>query len=236
MMEGNGAAVGHQGPDPEGRVVECMFAIADSGATRRGAAKSARPPPIRSRNLGKTSRRSASTPAVGMRPSGLGSGAPSSTFLGLSRTVGHHARWQDTPAAEEVRGIVCRPGHKDIVRLPTGMATAAGGLEHPDNLLVEMARMQADSASTHVGEQLRDFQGQPPEFKGIVAGAMEMPQVRLIFCAAVPSPAARIGGSRATRTSGAQRHQILDLGQRISQKTRGRSRRRDGRALTIFAF
>jgi hypothetical protein len=163
-------------------------------------------------------------------------GAPSSTFLGLSRTVGHHARWQDTPAAEEVRGIVCRPGHKDIVRLPTGMASAAGGLEHPDNLLVERARMQADSASTHVGEQLRDFQGQPPEFKGIVAGAMEMPQVRLIFCAAVPSPAARIGGSRATRTSGAQRHQILDLGQRISQKTRGRSRRRDGRALTIFAF
>jgi hypothetical protein len=36
-------------------------------------------------------------------------GAPSSTFLGLSRTVGHHARWQDTPAAEEVRGIVAVP-------------------------------------------------------------------------------------------------------------------------------
>jgi hypothetical protein len=104
---------------------------------------SARPPPIRSRNLGKTSRRSASTPAVGMRPLGLGSGrSPSSTFLRVSRTVGHRARWQDTPAAEEVQDIVRRPGHKDIVRLPAGMSSDAGGLEHPDHFIVEMARVQ----------------------------------------------------------------------------------------------
>ena len=50
-------------------------------------------------------------------------------------------------------------------------------------MIVEMARAR-DSAPTHAGEQLRDFQGQAPEFEGIVAGAMEMPQVRLIFCAA----------------------------------------------------
>lgn len=75
-----------------------------------------------------------------------------------------------------------------------------------------------------------------PEFKGIVAGAMEMPQVRLIFCPAVPSPAARIGGSRATGTSRAQRHQILELGaEDIPENTRP-GRRRDGRPLTIFAF
>jgi hypothetical protein len=75
-----------------------------------------------------------------------------------------------------------------------------------------------------------------PEFKGIVAGAMEMPQVRLIFCPAVPSPATRIGGSRATGTSRAQRHQILELGaEDIPENTRP-GRRRDGRPLTIFAF
>ncbi len=180
-----------------------MVAIKDSGATRRGAGKSARPPPIRSRNVGKTPRRSASTPAVGTRPSRLGSArSPPSTLLRVSRTVGHRARWQDTPTAEEVQGIVRRPGYKDTVRLPAGMSSDVGGRERPDHLIVEMARVPGDSASTHVGEQLRDFQGQAPEFKGIVAGAMEMPQVRLMFCTAVPPPAARIGGSRPPGQAG----------------------------------
>lgn len=40
-----------------------------------------------------------------------------------------------------------------------------------------------NSAPTQAGEQLRDFQGQAPDFKGIVAAAMEMPQVRLMFWA-----------------------------------------------------
>ena len=77
------------------------------------------------------------------------------------------------------------------------------------------------SAPTHTGEPLRDFQGQAAEFKGIVASAMEMPQVRLILgAAAVPSPAARIGGSgghQGKPRSGAPK---LDLRQRISPKTR----------------
>lgn len=61
------------------------------------------------------------------------------------------------------------------------MSFEADGLEHPDQI-VEMARAR-DSAPTHAGEQLRDFQGQAPDFKGIVAAAMEMPQVRLMFWA-----------------------------------------------------
>lgn len=67
------------------------------------------------------------------------------------------------------------------------MSFEADGLEHPDQI-VEMARAR-DSAPTHAGEQLRDFQGQAPDFKGIVAAAMEMPQVRLMFWA----PNTRLG-------------------------------------------
>jgi hypothetical protein len=39
-------------------------------------------------------------------------------------------------------------------------------------------------APTHAGEQLHDFEGQAPNFNGIVADAMEMPQVRLMYLAA----------------------------------------------------
>jgi hypothetical protein len=49
-------------------------------------------------------------------------------------------------------------------------------------------------APTHAGEQLRDFQGQAPKFEGIVADAIEMPQVRL-------SLGRPIGASRATTTA-----------------------------------
>jgi hypothetical protein len=214
-----------------------MVAIKNSGASRRGAGKSQRGlhrfgPEIWEKRRGV---RPARRP-WGMRPSGLGSGrSPSSTFLRVSRTVGSLRPMAGDPSRRRGPGYRSPSRHKDIVRLPAGMSFEADGLERPDHLIVEMA-CAGDSAPTHAGEQLRDFQGQAPEFKGIVAGAMEMPQVRLIFCAAVPSPAARIYGSRATRTSRVQRHQILDLGQRISPKTRGRGRRRDGRPLTIFAF
>jgi hypothetical protein len=155
------------------------------------------------------------TPAVGMRPSGLGSGrSPSSTFLRVWRTVRSSVgRTSQLPKRYWVS--FAGPGHKGIVRLPAGMSFEADGLEHPDQI-VEMARAR-DSAPTHAGLQLRDFQGQAPDFKGIVAAAMEMPQVRLMFWAP-------IGASGATRTSSAQRHQILDLGRRIYPKTRGRGR------------
>ena len=112
-----------------------MAAMKNSGATRRGAGKSQRGlhrfgPEIWEKFRGVRPAR-----PVGMRPSGLGSGkSPSSTC--------HCARWQDAPAAEEVQGVVRRPGHTGIVRLPAGMSFEAGGLEHPDHLIVEMARVQ----------------------------------------------------------------------------------------------
>jgi hypothetical protein len=145
-----------------------MVAIKDSGATRRGAGKSARPPPIRSRNLGKTSRRSASTPAVGTRPSALGPGrSPPSTLLRVSRTVGHRARWQDTPAAEEVQGIVRRPGHKDIVRLPAGMSSDAGGRERSDHLIGEMARVPGIALRLTLANSAAISRVRRPNLKGL---------------------------------------------------------------------
>ena len=176
---------------------------------------SARPPPIRSRNWEKTWR-SASThqPWGCVRRDGSGR-SPSSTFLRVWRTVRSSVgRTSQLPKRYWVS--FAGPGHKGIVCLPAGMSFEADGLEHPDQI-VEMARAR-DSAPTHAGLQLRDFQGQAPDFKGIVAAAMEMPQVRLMFWAP-------IGASGATRTSSAQRHQILDLGRRIYPKTRGRGRR-----------
>ncbi|MEA2958353.1 MAG: hypothetical protein QOJ58_3859 [Alphaproteobacteria bacterium] len=145
-----------------------MVAIKDPGATRRGAGKSAPPPPIRSRNLGKTSRRSASTPAVGTRPSRLGSGrSPPSTLLRVSRTVGDRARWQDTPTAEEVQGIVRRPGHKDIVRLPAGMSSDVGGRERPDHLIVEMARVPGIALRLTLANSSAIARVRRPNLKGL---------------------------------------------------------------------
>ena len=173
-----------------------MLAIKNSGATRRGAGKSQRGLHlIRSRNLGKTSRRSVSTPAV-----------------------------QDTPAAEEVRGIVRRPGHKDIVRLPAGMSSAAGGLEHPDHLIVEMARVQGIARRLTLANSSAISRVRRPNLKGLWRAPWRCHRSGSYFVRP-------IGGSRATRTSSAQRHQILDLGQRIYPKTRGRGRRRDGKAV-----
>jgi hypothetical protein len=151
------------------------------------------------------------TPAVGMRPSGLGSGrSPSSTFLRVWRTVRSSVgRTSQLPKRYWVS--FAGPGHKGIVCLPAGMSFEADGLEHPDQI-VEMARAR-DSAPTHAGEQLRDFQGQAPDFKGIVAAAMEMPQVRLMFWAP-------IGASGATRTSSAQRHQTRLGAEDIPENTR----------------
>ena len=213
----------HQTSDPEGRpdrrlssAVECMVAIKNFGATGRGAGKFQRGRLQFGPEIGKNVEVRQYTPAVGMRPSGLGSGrSPSSTFLRVWRTVRSSVgRTSQLPKRYWVS--FAGPGHKGIVCLPAGMSFEADGLEHPDQI-VEMARAR-DSAPTHAGEQLRDFQGQAPDFKGIVAAAMEMPQVRLIFWAP-------IGASGATRTSSAQRHQILDLGRRIYPKTRGRGRR-----------
>jgi hypothetical protein len=145
-----------------------MVAIKDSGATRRGAGKSAPPPPIRSRNLGKTSRRSASTPAVGTRPSRLGSGrSPPSTLLRVSRTVGDRARWQDTPAAEEVRGIVRRPGHKDMVRLPADMSSDVGGRERLDHLIVERARVPGIALRLTLANSSAIARVRRPNLKGL---------------------------------------------------------------------
>jgi len=111
--------------------------------------------------------------------------------------------------------------------LPAGMSFEADGLEHPDQI-VEIARAR-DSAPTHAGEQLRDFQGQAPDFKGIVAAAMEMPQVRLIFCLA------------HRRTQGHQNEQRSAASN--STWGRGYTRKHEAgaggemeRPLTIFAF
>ena len=124
---------------------------------------SARPPPIRSRNWEKTWRSGQYTPAVGMRPSGPGSGrSPSSTFLRVWRTVRSSVGRTSQPPKRSWVSFA-GPGHKGIVRLPAGMSFEADGLEHPDQI-VEMARVR-DSAPTHAGEQLRDFQGQAPEFQ-----------------------------------------------------------------------
>ena len=199
-----------------------MVAIKNSGATRRGAGKSQRGPSNSVPKLGKNVEVGQYTPAVGMRPSGLGSGrSPSSTFLRVWRTVRSSVGRTSQPPKRSWVSFA-GPGHKDIVRLPAGMSSDADGLEHPDQI-VEMARAR-DSAPTHAGEQLRDFQGQAPEFEGIVAGAMEMPQVRLIFCAAHR----RKQGHQNEQRSAAPK---LDLGQRIYPKTRGRGRRRDGKAV-----
>jgi hypothetical protein len=107
-----------------------MVAIKDSGATRRGAGKSARPPPIRPRNLGKTSR-------------------------------------QDTPTAEEVQGIVRRPGHKDIVRLPAGMSSDAGGRERPHHLIVEMARVPGIALRLTLANSSAIARVRRPNLKGL---------------------------------------------------------------------
>jgi hypothetical protein len=84
------------------------------------------------------------------------------------------------------------------------MSFEADGLEHPDQI-VEMARAR-DSAPTHAGEQLRDFQGQAPDFKGIVAAAMEMPQVRLMFWAPIgasgPPGRAALSGTKYSTWGG----------------------------------
>ena len=81
------------------------------------------------------------------------------------------------------------------------MSFEADGLEHPDQI-VEMARAR-DSAPTHAGEQLRDFQGQAPDFKGIVAAAMEMPQVRLMLSAQVGPPGrAALSGTKYSTWGG----------------------------------
>jgi hypothetical protein len=89
------------------------------------------------------------TPAVGMRPSGLGSGrSPSSTFLRVWRTVRSSVgRTSQLPKRYWVS--FAGPGHKGIVCLPAGMSFEADGLEHPDQI-VEMARAR-DSAPTHAG-------------------------------------------------------------------------------------
>jgi hypothetical protein len=74
------------------------------------------------------------------------------------------------------------------------------------------------SVTAHASGRLRDFQGQAPEFKGIVANAMEMPQVRLTLWVAHR----RKQGHQVEQRSAAR---ILDLGRRIYPKTRGGGRR-----------
>jgi hypothetical protein len=91
------------------------------------------------------------------------------------------------------------------------------GLEHPDQI-VEMARVQGIARRLTLANGSAISQGQAPEFKGIVAGAMEMPQVRLMSWADHRCKQGHQDGS-------AQRHQMLDLGRRIYPKTRGRGRR-----------
>jgi hypothetical protein len=67
------------------------------------------------------------------------------------------------------------------------------------------------SVTAHASGRLRDFQGQAPEFKGIVANAMEMPQVRLMLWVA-------IGASRATRSSSARRRESSTWGGGYTRK------------------
>ena len=212
----------HQAPDPEGRpdrrlsrAVECMVAIKNFGATRRGAGKFLRGRIRFGPEIGKNVEVRQYTPAVGMRPSGLGSGrSPSSTFLRVWRTVRSSVgRTSQLPKRYWVS--FAGPGHKGIVCLPAGMSFEADGLEHPDQI-VEMARAR-DSAPTHAGEQLRNFQGQAPDLKGLWRAPWRCHRSGSYFVRP-------IGGSGATRTSSAQRHQILDLGRRIYPKTRGRGR------------
>jgi hypothetical protein len=234
-MEANGAALGHQGPAPEGRpdrrlsrAVECMVAIKNSGATSRSGQISARPPPIRSRNLGKTSRRSPSTPAVGMRPSGLGSGrSPSSTFLRASRTVGSLRPMAGHPSRRRGPGYRLPSRHKDIVRSPADMSFEADGLKRPDHLIVEMARWGVARRLT-LANSSAISRVRRPNLKGLWRAPSR--------CHRSGSYSVRpIGGSKATRTSRAHGTKYSTWG-RGYPKTRGQGRRRDGRPLTIFAF
>ena len=207
-----------------------MVAIRNSGATRRGAGKSQRGlhrfgPKIWEKRRGvRPARRT-----WGMRPSGSGSGkSPSSTFLRLSRTVGRRARWQDTPAAEEVHGIVRRPGYKDIVRLPAGGSSDAGGLGHPGHLIVEMARVQGIARRLTLANSSAISRVRRPNLKGLWRAPWRCHR----SCSYFVRP---IGESRATRTSRACGTKYSTWG-RGYPKTRGQGRRRDGRPLTIFAF
>jgi hypothetical protein len=196
-----------------------MAAMKNSGATRRGAGKSQRGlhrfgPEIWEKFRGVRPAR-----PVGMRPSGLGSGkSPSSTC--------HCARWQDAPAAEEVQGVVRRPGHTGIVRLPAGMSFEAGGLEHPDHLIVEMARVQGTVLRLTLANCSAISRVRRPNLKGLWRVPWRCHRSGSYFVRPY------LHRQRASAESGPPGQAVL----RISPKTRGRGRRRDGRPLTIFAF
>lgn len=189
---------------------------------------SARPPPIRSRNLKKASRRSACTPAVGMRPSELGSGrSPSSTFLRVRRTAGALRPMAGRPSRRRaLQGVVRRPGHKDIARLPADMSFEADGPERPDHLIVEVARAQGIALRLALANSSAISRVRRPNLKGLWRAPWRCHRSGSYFVRPY------LHRQRASAEAGPPGQAAL----RISPKTRGRGRRRDGRPLTIFAF
>ena len=213
----------HQRPDPEGRpdrrlssAVECMVAIKNFGATGRGAGKFQRGrlqfgPEIGEKRGGRPARR----PWGCVRRDRFWE-SPSSTFLRVSRTVGSSdGRTSQPPKRSRVS--FAGPGHKGIVRLPAGMSFEADGLEHPDQI-VEMACVEGIAHQLTLANSSAISRVRRPNSKGLWRAPWRCH--RSGSCFGRP-----IGASRATRTSSAQRHQILDLGRRIYPKTRGRGRR-----------
>ena len=127
--------------------------------------------------------------------------------------IGEKSSRQDTLAAEEVRGIVRRPGYKDMVRLPAGMSSDAGGLGHPDHLIVEMTRVQGIAGRLTLANSSAISRVRRPNLKGLWQAPWRCHRSGSYFVWP-------IGGRRATRTSSAQRHQTRLGAEDIPENTR----------------
>ena len=158
---------------------------------------------------------------------------------------------EDAPAAQEVEVSLAVPVVEVLSACPPVCLVEADGLEHPDHLLVEMARMQGIALRLTVSEKVRDLEGRSQlqarlrgrshprtrEIQGLLPGAIEMPQAQLIFYTGVPPPAAPDRRKQSYRYKyGRAAADTRRGGAGISPKTRGRSQWRDARPLTIFAF
>ena len=202
----------HQRPDPEGRpdrrlssAVECMVAIKDFGATGRGAGKFQHG-------------RLRFGPEIGEKRRGV---RPARRPWGCEVAVEHLPEGIADRGATAPDGRTSQPPKRSrvafAVRVPAGMSFEADGLEHPDQI-VEMACVEGIAPRLTLANSSAISRVRRPNSKGLWRAPWRCH--RSGSCFGRP-----IGASRATRTSSAQRHQMLDLGRRIYPKTRGRGRR-----------
>jgi hypothetical protein len=111
------------------------------------------------------------------------------------------------------------PGHrspsrlKDMVRLPAGMSSDAGGLGHPDHLIVEMTRVQGIAGRLTLANSSAISRVRRPNLKGLWQAPWRCHRSGSYFVWP-------IGGRRATRTSSAQRHQTRLGAEDIPENTR----------------